>query len=614
MITDDDLLISFLKAVPLLSALKEEMLAALASKASKSFIKGGEWVFREGEIGRKMYVIRTGLVEVIAESVSPPATLRILGRSEFFGELALIENVPHSASIRTLRDTELIRIDQIDFLQLIEENPEVSLDLNRQLCKRLLNQRLLRVSGSGLSKRPQYIGILTLFSMHRDVPFNRICAAIRNIFTEELDIGFLNQDAVCLSDKNPTNEREFGRLLDRYERTHELVVLIAEKSTSSFEWIRFCLRQADRTVIIAHVNTSPSHETILGDSIDGYDLALFGPETRGEQVVHWLDTVRPLSHFHLRDDERLNADIARMCRRLLSVSIGIVLCGGGARALSHIGVVTGLLEAGIQIDRIGGVSMGAFIGALFAMGYGPEEVRRLCLLELGPNPFDDYNFPAVSLIKGKKARRMMRRIFGQRTIESLPIDFYCLSSDLISAQAVVHRRAEIVTSVGASLSIPGIAPPIRKADQLLVDGGVLNNLPTDVMREQGEGPIIASDLFAGKTIEDTGGQRPRGPISLMSRFFIRDSFGLPNIFQTLTRTTTLSSMCSRAEKQAIADMVVCPNMEHISFFDWNKIDKAIESGYEETGRVIEAARQDGSLDRILSKRPKLVFADRGVSG
>jgi NTE family protein len=270
-----------------------------------------------------------------------------------------------------------------------------------------------------------------------------------------------------------------------------------------------------------------------------------------------------------------------------------------------------LQEAGIQIDRIGAVSLGAFIGALFAMGYGPKDVRSVCLQELGSNPFDDYTFPAVSLIKAKKARRMMQHVFGRCTIESLPIDFFCLSSDLVSAQPVIHRRGDIVTSVGASVSIPGIAPPIRKSGKLLVDGGVLNNLPTDIMRDQSEGPIIASDLLVGKKIEDTSMKLPGAPIPGFSQLFARGSAGLPNILQILTRTSILGSLRCRWEQQAIADLVVCTNMEHIGFFDWEKIDEAIESGYQEALCVLKAARQDGRLNRIVAQRPKLVLADRG---
>lgn len=612
MITQDQLLISFLKVVPLLAALKEDVLAQLSSRVENVFIKGSEWVFRKGKLGSNLYIIRSGLVEVVDENITPSTILRILGRSEFFGELSLIEKAPHSASIRALRDTELLKIHQEDFIKLINDHPGVALDLSRYLCRRLLHQRLNRGVGAGSSKRAQYMGVLTLFSLHREVPFSLICSAIHQELDKRLDISFLDGDSACTTGESGTREREFGRLLDRYERTHELVVLVAEKATSSPEWVRFCIRQADRIVLFVHVKTLPEQITI-DDSLGGHDLALFGTKRTDDQVAAWLDAIKPLSHFHLREGQAFSVDIARMCRRLVSASVGVVFCGGGARALSHIGAVIGLQEAGLQIDRIGGVSMGAFLGALFAMGYRPDDVRNICMRELGPNPFDDYTFPAVSLIKAKKARRMMARVFGKRTIEGLPIDFFCVSSDLVSAQAVVHRRGDIVTSVGASISIPGIAPPIAKEGKLLVDGGVLNNLPTDVMRDQGEGPIVACDLIAGADMEDTSMQLPAVPIPGFSRLFMRDSVRLPNILQILTRTSMLSSLRSRQEQQLTADLVICPHMEHIGFYDWKKMDEAIEAGHNEAVHMLETARQDGQLQRILNSRPKRVLADRGES-
>lgn len=609
MITQNQLLISFLKSVPLLAALKEGMLTEIASRVEKVYIKGGEWVFHEGELGSNMYVIRSGLVQVVAENTTPPTILRVLGRSEFFGELALLEQATHSASIRALRDTELIKIHQKDFIRLIKDHPRVVLDLSRYLCKRLCNQSLSREAGIGSSKRAQYLGVLTLLSLHGEVPFNFICSSIHQTLAKRLDVGFLDGDSACTAHENGTMKQDFGRLLDRYERSHELVVLVAGKATSSPEWVSFCIRQADRIVMFSHVETPPARVPI-DDSLERHDLALFGAERTDAQVAAWLDATKPLSHFHLREGETFQDDIARMCRRLVSASVGVVFCGGGARALAHVGAVIGLQEAGLEIDRIGGVSMGAFLGALFAMGCSTEDVRSICMQELGPNPFDDYTIPFISLIKAQKASRMLKRVFGKRTIEGLLIDFFCVSADLVSAQAVVHRRGNLVTAVGASISIPGIAPPVAHEGKLLVDGGVLNNLPTDIMRDQGEGPVVACDLITGGNMKDTSIQPPV-PIPGFSRLFRRGSAKLPNILQTLTRTSVLSSVRNGREQQAMADLVVCPHMEHIGFFDWKKVDEAIETGRDEIIRVLNIARQDGRLQRILNSRPNLVLADRG---
>ena len=100
------------------------------------------------------------------------------------------------------------------------------------------------------------------------------------------------------------------------------MVLVAGKATSSPEWVSFCIRQADRIVMFSHVETPPERVPI-DDSLEGHDLALFGAERTDAQVAAWLDTTKPLSHFHLREGETFQDDIARMCRRLVSASVGV---------------------------------------------------------------------------------------------------------------------------------------------------------------------------------------------------------------------------------------------------------------------------------------------------
>ena len=172
-----------------------------------------------------------------------------------------------------------------------------------------------------------------------------------------------------------------------------------------------------------------------------------------------------------------------------------MLSGGGARGLAHIGVLDELLAAGVNLDRVGGCSMGALVGALFAAGLAPDEIEAKLRAELVErNPMNDYTIPLAALVAGRKAEAMLLRLFGDVQIEELEREFFCVSSDLVTSELVVHRRGNLYEAVGASFCLPGIGPPVAAGDRLLVDGGVLDNLPVATMAARGEGPVIAVDV------------------------------------------------------------------------------------------------------------------------
>ena len=152
-----------------------------------------------------------------------------------------------------------------------------------------------------------------------------------------------------------------------------------------------------------------------------------------------------------------------------------------------------LESEGIVVDRFGGCSMGALIAAMAAAGWGAEEIRARCDEELvRRSPFNDYTLPRVALIRSRKAGRMLERLFEGLTIEELPRPLVTVSADLLSSTVVEHRRGSVIEAVGASMSIPGLAPPLPRGGQLLVDGGVLNNLPVDALAERARAPSSRS--------------------------------------------------------------------------------------------------------------------------
>jgi predicted acylesterase/phospholipase RssA len=206
--------------------------------------------------------------------------------------------------------------------------------------------------------------------------------------------------------------------------------------------------------------------------------------------------------------------------------------------------------------------MGAFIAAMAALGLEPEELRDRCHEELvRRTPFNDWTVPRVALIRSRKAGRMLERVFGELQVEELARPLFTVSADLLSSRTIVHRRGSLVEAVGASMSIPGLVPPLARAGKLLVDGGVLNNLPVDLMEDSHEGPVIAVDVVRRLDLE-SGSETPP----------------LPSIMETMTRATVLGSVERAERNRSLAALVISPEVQDVGLREFSALDRAVAAG------------------------------------
>jgi NTE family protein len=177
--------------------------------------------------------------------------------------------------------------------------------------------------------------------------------------------------------------------------------------------------------------------------------------------------------------------------------LGLVLSGGGARGLAHIGVLKVIEEAGIPVDLLVGTSMGGLIAAAYAAGLTPqhmeqEALRMARLRKLAS--LADRDLPRRGLFAGKRVQEYLVRQLGERTFAELRLPLALVAVDLIRGEEVVLHEGPLVPTVRATVSLPGIFAPLRVGGRLLVDGGVLNHLPVDVARKMGSAAIVAVDV------------------------------------------------------------------------------------------------------------------------
>jgi NTE family protein len=527
----------FLSAVPMFAALSESLRAQIASRATRERLEAGSFLFRQGDAGDSLYVVRAGRLEVVMED--PDATVvRVLTRGDFVGELALLTREPRSASVRARRDSELMRISATDFAELLSHEPRFSLALMRELGRQLRVSRGLEPPGSPL---PATIAV---------VPADARVAA--DELARSLHAALAELGSVALLDETEAS----GAVLDRAEREHDHVLMLAADPEGRDAASAFVLRQADR-VLVAAAGAPAADRTWPG----GCDVVLSAPA--GPHVARdWTDAATPRAIHWQRDRE----GVRRLARRLSGRSVGVVLSSGGARGFAHIGVLDRLVAAGVVIDRVGGCSMGAYVGAMLAMGMSPAEIHERCRQEfVVRNPVGDYGLPTHSLLRGDRARTMLRRTFGDIAIEELPQDFFCVSCDLVSGSEVVHRSGPLAEAVGASMCLPGVFAPRVRGEKLLVDGGVLDSLPVEEMAATAEGPVVAVDV----------GRRFIQPAA---RRFRRGTPALPPLKETLARSIVLGSIDAANRARTHADVVIEPATGNCGMLDFSRLDEMVEAG------------------------------------
>jgi predicted acylesterase/phospholipase RssA len=540
--------------------LQEELLAAAESRR----LPAQEWLFREGEPGDRLYVVRAGRLRVVADHEERSRVLRLLGPGAVLGELAVLTGAPRSASVQAVRDAELLEIDGGRFQDLLQQSPELGAALATALADHI--QR-----GASIEAAEAPTAVVAIAAVE-GAPGDRAWDELSRAF------GALG-DTVTLDSRDTSDAEawDWGRHVAELERHHEHVLLKAELDGS--EWSRFCLRQADRVVVLTPAAAPPPAAEVP----DGCDVLFLEPPST-EDVAAWFAGGGVRAHHVLPVDTELPAAAGRVARRLTGQSLGLVLSGGGARTFAHIGVLEVLEAEGLEVDRLGGCSMGAFIGAMAALGWRSETMVEVCRRELAQRaPFSDYTIPRHSLIRARRAASMLKRLFGELALEQLARPLYTVSADLLSSRMVIHRTGSIVDTVGASMAIPGLAPPVSRQSQLLVDGGVLNNLPVDVMVADEPGPIVAVDVM--RRLDAAGVDLEQGPL-------------LPTIVETLSRATVLGSVERAESNRALAHVLVAPEVHDVSLRGFRNLDRVVEAGR----RAAEQALADGGREALEEAR------------
>ncbi len=576
---------AFLGRVSIFSELEAPMLSSLAARARPMRLPAGEWLFRRGDDGDALYVVRTGRLQVVDEPSD--AVIRELGRGDALGELALLTRAPRSASVRAARASDVLAIDHDAFEDLLASAPALSRSLTRVLAGQL---RDAHTPVPSARPAPVTVALVSLDDAGSDWLSHPLHKALRaHVHAVRLD-----GSEAARSDAGPSDPSHaavvYGPVLDRAEADAGLVLLAAGSVARADPWTEFCIQQADRILAVTSGGPVPAGLLERAD-LQGCDLVARDVAPGAGRFAGWAEALRPIESHVVRAQE-FDADVERLARRLTGRSMGIVLSGGGARAFSHIGVLEELLAAGLVIDRVSGVSMGAFVGALFAMGLEPDEIDARCFEEwVQRRPLGDYTMPRYGLIRGARVEGMLHRVFGDHRIEELDRSFMCGYAELRNGNLVLARSGPLWEGVGFSMNVPILAPPQVRGRDLIIDGSLVDNLPVRAMADMSEGPVIAVDVKA--TFERNG--RPDADGSGTGAPRVQADPPPPSLGETVTRLLLLGSANTSEAAGDHADLVIKPRAEGVGLFEFHQLDAAREAGRAAARDALEATAGNPGL-------------------
>lgn len=602
--------------------LEPGLFASLQPRLTTLELAGGTVLMREGEPSDALYLVLSGR---LVASRGADAVLGEIGRGEPIGEMGVITGAPRTATVRALRDSVLVRLDGVDFIDVLQRWPRAGLPLARKLIERLSRKR-------GVARRQGFINVCVLplqAALDGDALASRLHAELSALSADETSAG-----AVALHDRRSVEAAlgldieaveaealgEHRRLLDwldQQEAAHALQVFVADAADTA--WTRLCLRQADLVLLATDADADPAPQGVelahlVGDArciAAHQSLWLVHPDERRRprDTAAWL-AARPhlavdgLSHLHLRRGHP--GDWRRVARIVAGRAIGLVLAGGGARGFAHVGVMQALEEQGIEWDVVGGTSIGAVMGFYAATGLPASRVRALAGEAFRRNPTGDVNWvPVMSLLRGRRLKRVIddavaEAFDGAADIEDLWKPFFCVASNCSRQRADVLRRRRLSEALRASVSIPAALPPVLRDGELLVDGGTFNNYPVDLMRAAGAARVIGVDLSQDAYRALDHADVPSPWAFLLDRLFRRRDGrrykDFPSLGTTVVNVALMASTSHQKRMRELVDLAFQPDVSDVGLLQWRAFDRVVAIGLDHA-RAVLATREDFKRSR-----------------
>lgn len=578
--------------------------ASACSTVSWKSLRAGDRLFVEDTDASSVFFVVRG--RFISERRDPNTdsllTVGEFAKGDVIGELSVLSHSKRIATVTALRRSVVAEMPADDFLRLTDSKPKLLVELALSAVERFNHQSptatpatIIALAAPALDRERLLTGLLAELGRN---------GVVRSLSAARVD-ALLETAGIANSDPGEVGDVRVSRLVHEFEIESDHLIL--DVGDENCAWARRALSLADHILVVCPEGPTEEHvqraRSLLVDCPDGVPRTLV---VEHSNVSRPTGTARLLNMFacnsaiHVTPDSQ--QDLNRAARVVAGHANALVIGGGGARGFAHIGAYRALLELGIPVDIIAGTSIGAVLGTSIADGEDPDEI-----LDMAEKQFEgvlDYTLPVVSLIKAERITSAAEARFGDRQIEDFWKTYLAVSTDLTTSRPHLHSSGSIVTAIRATSAIPGVMPPVPLDGALLVDGGVLNNLPMDVARSKAPaGQVIAFDVASprGPGAHGDYGLAVSGWKALRSRSGPERS-PYPRVTAVLMRSMITASMRERDRQVStgLADFYINLDMRGVSMLDFSNPKAVAERGYESAMSALESwlSSRDGTSPDI----------------
>lgn len=600
-------IIDFLFKIDFFKTLSQAALQDFASSLEPVYVEGGTTIIHEEDFKSNLFILYEGRLRVYKRLDSSPlekeVVLAEISVGQFVGEISLLTQLHPTSTVRAVRDSILFKLDEKAFAQFEKNHPHEVVNISKTALKRLVTKSRPTQIGENVTN----LAIAPAGHSNHRLLIERLVKELNKIKPTIL----VNQET-CL--------KRFGKIFSpsEFEESHLEITewlhllenqygyVIYETDPELTPWTQRCIRQADRLLFVVDPQKPPilnSIETMTFSDknklLPYIEMVFVHPDNQIKIIGTdaWLKDRMWDGFHHLNLTNQPIID--KFIRFLTGRCLGVILNGGGTRGFAHAGILKALDELQIPIDFIAGTSFGSIVVGAYASG-GIMEVLKIdetyqknfviseslkAATFSKKNFVKDWTLPFVSLLKGKVVCAVYQNMWKNTRIEDLWIRFFCVSTNVTKSQLQIHDKGELWLAVRASTSLPAVYPPIYNEEgDMLVDGGMMNNMPVDIMRKM---------ICGGKILAvNCNKERPAEPlrkytqawISGWKLFFQRfnpfyKKVDYDSLFYTLIGSMNISSAFKQKQMGKEADFLIEIDTSAYTFLDFAHANELIELGY-----------------------------------
>lgn len=598
-------LILALKTNKIFSSLDEHAINKIAPKFTRVELSHNEVLFYQGDPSDSIYLIINGkLTAALTTSTGETKTVGHIDAGETVGEQGVLTGELRSLTIKTTRECVLYRLTSKDFIEICHQHPSVMFAIIPPMLTRS-SSLLSFLTAEKINKH------IIIAPAHKDISLERFSEKLQEYIESSPSVTLLSDYHGDFSNHRLSADAikdHITRTEKTKKKSHKILYLLKSCDTAL---AKIALKKANVIYITAYSNSTPKIDHTLFDKLNA-NHSYFKPEpylillhtestVMPRNTAHWLSMAQFAMYHHVRIN--VVKDYGRLLRFIRGKTTGLVLSGGGTRGWAHLGAIKALREEKIPIDMIGGTSVGAVVAGCYAIHESYEDAYerfyKINQASVNSVSWRSLTWPTISLFNAEKFTNSLIEVFNTIQIEDLWLPYFCVTCNLATNNEETHYRGLVWEKARASSSIPGIIPPVLINNELHLDGGLLNNLPVDIMRSflGHKARIIAVEL--NSVTRDTHKyQFP--PIltfkqTLLAKLgFSQQVYRFPRFVDTFLRGLFIGSLAKARQNGLAANILVSLDLNKFRLLHSNpkQAERLIQIGYESTIRQIELFKSE----------------------